>query len=488
MKRPALALVLVLLQAAALCSIAPSPLAPSALALPLLPLEARVTMSPGSRIAGQAATPSSYDRIQQLSISTTNDTIVLGGSVPGFRDFSTIENGTPCTYLVLVLDVTGVPNGEWEIARGVYNANTLTRGRLIASSSGSRITVAAGTTRVSLIASSDLLQPRTWNFVLDFSGDNAGTTDMAATMANAFSTVVTAGGGTIYFPPGIYLLSRPCQDTGEGGANAQVPFPTVELDVFDVSTAQPTLRIVGALPPPTSGESSVLPASGHTVFKSTLTGGTGTASVFANRVGRNNLHLAIENIILQLPSDPSVSGWNLADQNDVIARHLLIHSGTLKIMNVVQPTHTNQYAFVMPQNNHSANTIIENIMVWGSYTAYKTGELATVNGAMAESCVRAFLMAFSYHANHYGMLGIYECPYGLVAAGNGDVYAVIGQLDIENANGQYKSWQNKVYHVDDPKDQLHLNVAWHVVDASVGVSHTFTKNGGRHVLAAEPGA
>jgi hypothetical protein len=331
-------------------------------------------------------------------------------------------------------------------------------------------------------------QSHTWNFVADFAADPSGATDMSATMVAAFQTIVDAGGGTLYFPPGIYLLSRPCQDTGAGGANAQVPFPTIELNIVGVTTQQPTLRLVGALPPPTSGESSVLPTSGYTVFKSTLTGGSGSASVFANKVGRNNLHLEIENFILQLPPDPSVTGWNLADQNDVILKHLLVHSGSLDINGITQPTHLNQFGIVLPQNNHSANTIVMNTMVWGSYTGYKTGELALlVAGMNAESCVRGVLIAHSHHANIYHSIGLYECAYGLVAAGDGDAYFDVQLLDFENANGQYKKWQDRVLHIDDPGNHLRGKIRWHAVNAGVGVMHSLSVSGGSHLTIEEIG-
>ncbi len=316
-----------------------------------------------------------------------------------------------------------------------------------------------------------------WYNVKSFGARGDGTTDDTVAIQAAINAVVAAGGGTLYFPVGVYVIGGALQDTGD--SNCQIKFPTIELNVFGQTTQQPTLRMIGPVPPPTSGETSNLPVAGYAVLKSTQTGGSGTAAVFANQVGRNNLHLQIENLILQLPPDPSLTGWNLANQNDVILRHLLVHAGHLEIINVVQPTHGSQFGIIFPQNNHTANSLIQNLTVWGCYTGYKTGELCIVTGGiMAESCIRAVLMPFSYHANVYSAILIYECPYGLVMAGDGHVYFDCHLLDFENANGQYNAWQNVIQHIDDPSNFGHGKIRWHQVSANLGVVHTsLTKSG-----------
>lgn len=89
------------------------------------------------------------DRVKESTTTTGTGTITLAGAVTGFQSFAAIGNANTVSYCIYGVDATGVPTGEWETGIGTYTAagTTLSRG-LIASSTGSLVSFAAGTKHV----------------------------------------------------------------------------------------------------------------------------------------------------------------------------------------------------------------------------------------------------------------------------------------------------------------------------------------------------
>ncbi len=315
-----------------------------------------------------------------------------------------------------------------------------------------------------------------WDFVRDFGADNTGSSDCAGTLTTALNTIATAGGGTLYIPAGnpYYLFSGALQDTSS--ANAQVPLPFIGTGTPSASE-QVSIQIVGCVPPPTSGEMNILPRAGYSCFRSTLTGASGTAAMFAHKSGgRNNLHTTWENLVFELPPNPTFGCLNLANGQDAILKNLLIHTGALDLGSITQPTHASAQGFILPQvNNSGAGTRADNCIVWGMYDGFKLGEQLLHGSSLSTvACLVAMRVPFAYHANIIESFMSFECPHVIaVDSGPQDAYLKIMLLDIENANGQYASWMNKSEHLDDSTDKLHGSITWHVVDANVGVVATF---------------
>ena len=77
------------------------------------------------------------DRVRQTSTTTGSGTFTLDGSVAGFQSFSAIGDGNT-TYYTISLD------SQWEVGIGTYSAGTLSRDTVISSSTGGKISFAAG--------------------------------------------------------------------------------------------------------------------------------------------------------------------------------------------------------------------------------------------------------------------------------------------------------------------------------------------------------
>ena len=77
------------------------------------------------------------DRVRETTTSTGTGTITLGGAVSGFQSFSVIGNNNTTYYTI-----SG--GTQWEVGIGTYYGGTLARTTVIASSTGSKLDLAAG--------------------------------------------------------------------------------------------------------------------------------------------------------------------------------------------------------------------------------------------------------------------------------------------------------------------------------------------------------
>lgn len=98
------------------------------------------------------------DRVKETTTTTGTGALTLAGAMTGFRTFASVCSvSDTCYYALQAVDGNGAPTGTWEVGLGTYSGtNTLTRTTILSSSTGSVISLAAGTTQVWIdIAASD---------------------------------------------------------------------------------------------------------------------------------------------------------------------------------------------------------------------------------------------------------------------------------------------------------------------------------------------
>lgn len=81
------------------------------------------------------------NRVKDTTTTTGTGTVTLSGTAPsGFQNFSVIGNGNTTYYTI-----TG--GTQWEVGIGTYTSSgtTLSRDTVLASSTGSKLDLAAGT-------------------------------------------------------------------------------------------------------------------------------------------------------------------------------------------------------------------------------------------------------------------------------------------------------------------------------------------------------
>lgn len=123
-----------------------------------------------------------YDLVQETSTSTGTGAMALGGAVTRRRAFGSVLSNADTAYVLIEHGSAA----EWEICLATYatSGNQLTRGAVLASSTGSAVSFSAGTKTISLIA------PAAKSVVEDNNGD-ASVTRYLSAVAGIFGTAPT---------------------------------------------------------------------------------------------------------------------------------------------------------------------------------------------------------------------------------------------------------------------------------------------------------
>ena len=355
------------------------------------------------------------------------------------------------------------------------------------------------------LAHLSLVQPGFYN-VLDYGLVGDGSTDNTTVLQTLINNVVSAGGGTFYFPAGIYLIAGALQDTSN--SNCQLRIPAVALTASQVS-----ITFMGPNPAPMQydpNNGTIPPTLGYATIKSTLTGGSGTAAVLSTRTttvttfaqNQNNVVVNVKNLIFQCPPNPSLTCLNLIDSQANDMRGVMFHCGTVNLGAVVQPTNTNAYAIKLPAFSHSPCTRLDCVNIFGFYTGILSGELTEGNGVRMWGCYVGLEVPFSYYPACFFGLGVYWCPYGISFTGsptnpdNGKTYFRCLFLTVEHANAaalQGQAWQQVSSGTTPPIDLLDTNnvgvgdITWYSVAANIGTDHVFNKSGGTGLITNEIG-
>lgn len=111
------------------------------------------------------------DCVRETTTTTGTGTLTLSGTAPlvGDRTFSASVSAAGlddltdgCTTVIRIeeVDGSGNPTGAWELCKSVFtvSGNTVTRGTLKSSSTGSRVSFAAGTKYVSVVAPASMIE------------------------------------------------------------------------------------------------------------------------------------------------------------------------------------------------------------------------------------------------------------------------------------------------------------------------------------------
>jgi hypothetical protein len=127
-------------------------------------------------------------RVAETSTTTGTGNITLAGAVAGYLAFTAeLANADTATIVIEAIDSAGRPTGAFEICDTTFTApDTLSRGTLRDSSTGSRIDFAAGAKRVFAINPRDVIDLGSADLIgtLGVADGGTGATDAAGARAN----------------------------------------------------------------------------------------------------------------------------------------------------------------------------------------------------------------------------------------------------------------------------------------------------------------
>ncbi len=430
----------------------------------------------GSDVGSRSVENVNFTGDVALSVSSDGATVtvdVTGGSTPGdlpwlsVKDYGALGNGR-------VLTDVGTTNGDATVtsASGAFTSSDTGKVfEVTNNASVFRSTIASINSSTSIELAANVTFTAT-NCVAHFGTDD--TVGIQATIDAA----ITAGGGTVLFPLGIYIVNGALQDTSR--SNSQLLLPRINTN-GGPPMAVTLLGEVAPAPIPSVVAAVALPRGGS-ILKSTLNTTGGTSPCFIGGHGPSgsasnfsNAYVTLKNLCVRMPVNPVLTAVDLSHMACVEVDDVVIDSGQYLTTSIAEPTTSSSYGLVMPKQSNGAHSLIGACDVIGFYWGYQFAEHTNGVNVAAWGCKRAFeFFGLTDHASVFQRVMANHCEQVIVAGGGGH-WLQIQQLNIEHvASG----WLTTDYDIYDPNNRLVGDLHWHVVLANVGNDATFTVDGG----------
>ena len=402
----------------------------SGTASPTVPAAIVPVLSPGFRSV-YAQSFQYEDRVKDTTTTTGTGTVTLADSAPtGYRTFDTVfDVGTErISYLI-----EDTATGAWEAGLGTLaTGTTLSRDTILASSTGSAISFAAGTKNVfCAVTAAALKRFAVKDFIdlRDYDVDPTFTNDSTVGIQTAINDAFISGIQTIRIPVGHYKIAgalKSPDDFGRG-CNGQLYIPASQFD-----TTMKHIRLIGESGPLWQyGALSDQPIlTGGVVFESTLlpAAATGTwPSVICASYGYNGgwgffnfTDLTIENIVIRtntLNGASSMCGLdchNMSNGPRLDNVRIDVNRG---LRTNPDPTAKNSYGFIGTAINNSGMYKWGNVFIGGYCTAARFSEHMAIDRLTVYGCVNAVDLQDAYHASSINHLNVEGCKNSIVMNG-----------------------------------------------------------------------
>lgn len=313
-----------------------------------------------------------------------------------------------------------------------------------------------------------------WYNVEDCGAVHDGTTDDTVAIQDCIDTAAAAGGGTIYFPPGIYQVSGAMQDTST--FNSQLEIPTNSFSGQSVA-----LRFLGAGPqrvykdePPGDGETVL-----RTDWSSTITGHPAMFSAGEWRVtSGNNSQVTFENITIVAPDNPKLSALQMTCASTLFLRNVIIRTDSDAPSGY--PTNTKAAGIEGPWAVSFVPEEYSNVAVLGFYTGMYPSEQSYGTVSFAYCKVGMELVALQDSApyirwpNQFPKMTFVSCDVGIKASGTGRRW-LTGAAAFEHDDSPFTT----TYDIDDSGNRLHGFLSIHPTDFTTGPTDILVNNAQR---------
>jgi len=333
--------------------------------------------------------------------------------------------------------------------------------------------------------------------VEDYGAVHDGETDDTEAIQDAINACVTGGGGDVYFPIGIYLLSGALKSTVLiDGYN--VPYNSqLYIPASSVTARKPPVRLIGE-----AAYMSTIMQTGRVILRSTIAGTGLWPSVIASRGLSNGndinyTDVIMENISIQVNGFFDTTGISMCGINFLWASHPILKYVTVgfwqeselytdDIARIVKPTN-HVFGIGMGITGNDFGEIRGYTAVRGFYYGYVLGEGINCDKVHA------------YH-NYVGLMtmsAVYGCTISHLVS-NWNTIDIAGQLEtvydtagkntliiqycsIERwTEGRGPAWLEKEYYINDPDNYLFGKMDFRV---DGGLNAMTLKNGGTNFLA-----
>lgn len=309
------------------------------------------------------------------------------------------------------------------------------------------------------------------------------------------------GGGTLFFPSGIYIVNGAPVNPGPNGAvegkNAQLWFPDPTG-----STTGPwmirTIKFAGPLPffqrqlllfelPPWTNYgtcilSTVSDLNGASLISTICTNAAvasyGNSSPRYGGLGYyvNPYRFEAENINFRVAGNSTGPNLNLQACPAGRLRDCLIDTGYPEYSVQGKPMNTNGYGLIEPSSSSGGQFIEDNLQVVGFYTGVLHGEHVEAYSVAIYSCLNAYETGLG---GHYGWMNVdIEDTYCFFTNRLASFCNLIGHVTSENAHSSGSPWSWPMLLVSDPLNAL----SGDIMLTTAYASDMPPMNGGTHIV------
>jgi Pectate lyase superfamily protein len=317
-----------------------------------------------------------------------------------------------------------------------------------------------------------------WFDVTDYGAVGNGITDDTAAIQAAVDACIAAGGGTVYFAAGTYLVAGALQT---GGAWCT----QIKLGSAGNPANKLTLQLVGDRSGNINNEWGRFGGaiSGGSWIISNSTGATwGTNSKVPSIVGGPasttwenggsgaawNLHVVLRDLICQSPANPRITGFDLGTCRQAEVDRVCCTTADAPDF-PTEPTNPVGIGVILPGINNTNSIDVPNFAAFGQYQGLVWGEHTNGGDFMVARCIVGVgPWSNNYHPSHFTHLDVERCKYpvgvndwtGGAATGYGPVPVEIALLATENppASVGLPAWCRVTKHINDPGHILHGHV------------------------------
>lgn len=330
---------------------------------------------------------------------------------------------------------------------------------------------------------------RDWQNVKYHGATGDGITDDTAAIQAAIDAAAAHGGGTVYFPHGVYIVGGALQDGAR--ANAQLLLPSVDTAAGE----QVTIHLLGEVAPPmmpTMDVAGITPDEGS-VIKGTLNAGVGGALLGGSGpVGSfldfTYIRVIVQNLTFRMPADPVLTAINFDRIESSEFYNVNIDTGQYILKDVAEPTTATSYGLKTPKNTNSGGAYIRVMMVTGFYTGVRLGEHTEADYLSVSTCKIGYEFQAASHGSVFGRLGASWCVN--FASFSGSHHTLIYSMAYEHYNPVLHGakWYNPDTHDIEDAGNLGIGfITYYIVQSVTGTELTIAVNGGSNLHIKKEG-
>jgi len=316
--------------------------------------------------------------------------------------------------------------------------------------------------------------------VKDFGATGDGVTDDQPFIQAAIDGCHAGGGGVVYFPNGIYIISG----AADGNGN-QLHIPLSSYSAPDTAV---TIELRGETSPvpfsnPFADAGSALPPLTGAILKSTLLSNTSILGSDLESVSWgafNFCNVVIKNLTFRVRSKtglthvaPQGTGINGEGMAYVQVDNVMVDTESPRD-STVSPNSTSR-GIVFPTVNNFVQNNITNSIIIGLYKGFIVGEHSKANNVMIDGCYYG-LATHSASDNHLiaiEQIGIYRTKYNIQI--NGTHYINIGNAMFED-HLSGSEWFVNTADIDEPSPGSSFgSIGYHRVISGSGANNTITR-------------